>query len=285
MTKNEIYQLFPLSLPMAKDGKIWNGKPDEFSNIQGMNYSQYFGDSPYSKQRVKRKNSDGVEYEDWMYGTYNGKRRPHNGHDLAGPEGTQLVLPCPAWVSYVGFDTNGYGWFIFFETESITRNGDTIKMEYVLAHMKEKPSIEVYKWHEKGTLIGYVGSTGMSSGPHTHWGGRPWIKEKDGTWRYLFNDEEGMSARGYIDLEPCLDTPLIYDKQILINAKKQFMKLIQKKGENDIYAIGNKDGKAHLILNFASYQKGLTMGMWEDSIEKVDEIPTKGNIIILVENN
>jgi murein DD-endopeptidase MepM/ murein hydrolase activator NlpD len=204
MDIQDIYKLFPIHLPIALKGVFWNGNPDEFSNIGfNLNYSQKYGMTFYAKTGV--------------YGFYNGVERPHNGHDFAGADKSPLVLPCRAWVSSAYLDASGYGNCCFFESETIGRNGDTVKMEYVLAHMKELPEIKVGHWYEAGTPVGLMGSTGMSTGTHTHFAGRPWIRKTDGSWEYLFKYEFTMSARGYIDLEPCMIEKPIFDKQVLIN--------------------------------------------------------------------
>lgn len=226
MTKDDLPKLFPIHVPI-RDGAWWNGKPDEFSNIgHSLNYSQKFGLTPYAKTGV--------------YGYLDGKPRPHSGLDFAGFAGTPIVTPRRVYITYVGFDS-GYGNCCFMETETITQNGDTVKIEYVLGHMKDLPGIKPFKWYEAGTLIGLMGSTGMSSGPHTHFGGRPWIRMKDGNFEYLVKDE---AARGYIDLEPAIIEELIYDKQILINQAK-FMALNEKK----IIIEGEAPGRKGVIIN------------------------------------
>lgn len=280
MQREQLTKYLKLSLPIAKNGIFWNGEPGEFSNIGfNLNYSQRFGNTPYAMNTK-------------IYGIYNGKPRPHNGHDIAGDINTPIVLPCRAWISCVAYDPAnakgadplGYGNYIFYETEPQTINGETFKFEFATAH-HSKPLVKAYQWLEKGTEIALMGSTGMSTGPHTHWGMRPLIRTKDGGWEYMFKDEEGMAYRGYIDAEPFLETPIIYDKQILINARKNMMKLIQKNGASDIFAVDNASGKANLILNFDSFQRGLELGLWEDKITKVDTIPERGAIIILVKDN
>jgi len=226
MDLQDIHKFFKIQLPVAVDGEFWNGKPDEFGNIPGMDYSQEFGYTPYSKTGV--------------YGRYKRKYRPHNGLDFAGFEGTPLVFPCDCWLSYTGSDQKGYGNFAFFETESFKRNGDRVKVEYVLAHMRfihARP----HRHYKKGELLGYMGSTGMSTGSHTHFGMRPLIEEKDGSWTYMFKD---MAARGYIDPTPCLETKPVYDKQILINSKNML-----DKNEKKIIIEGEGHGRKFVVVN------------------------------------
>jgi len=225
---------FKIHLPIASDGVFWNGKPDEFSNIyHNLNYSQEFGLTPYAKIWDKEK-------KNWTYGTFEGKPRPHNGHDFASNDIITLVTPCKVWISYVGFDPGGYGNCCFMETETVTENGETVKMEFVLGHMKELSALAPYHWYEAGTIIGIMGNTGMSSGQHTHFGGRPWIK-KTGGWEYLFKDD---GARGYIDLTDLLIEKPIYNKQELINQAK-FMDIYEKK----IIIEGEKPGRKGIIID------------------------------------
>jgi len=200
MTEQDLHNLFPIKLPIELAGDWWNGKPDEYSNLPlRLNYTQKFGITPYSKTGV--------------YGSLKG----HNGHDIAGNEVSPLVFPCKAWVSHVGWDERGYGHFIFFETEAITRNGETVKMEYVIAHMRAKPIAKPCKWYSEGDYIGEMGTTGMSTGVHTHFGGRPLIRQSDGSWKRLFGYNGYL---GYIDLEPMMTVKPVYNKQDLINLDK-----------------------------------------------------------------
>lgn len=220
---------FKIHLPIAKNGIFWNGKPDEFSNIYyNLNYSQQFGLTPYAKIWDKEK-------KNWTYGTFDGKPRPHNGHDFASNDIVFLAMPCRSWLSYVGFDPGGYGNCVFIETETIIENGETFKMEFVIGHMKELSVLEPYHWYEAGTIIGQMSNTGMSSGQHTHMGGRPWIENKDG-WQYLYPDD---GARGYIDLTELFIEKPIYNKQKLIT-QANFMAINDKKliFNNDTGEIG-----------------------------------------------
>jgi len=255
--------LFPINLPIAKDYEFWNGRPDEFNNIgYGLDYSQEFGMTPYAKKGI--------------YGQLNGKLRPHNGHDFAGVKNTPLVAPCKCWATYIGYDKRGYGNFIFFETETKKINGENIKMEFVLGHAI-RITAKINQWYNPGDQLGLMGSTGMSTGTHTHFGGRPLIR-KGNNFVHLLKDD---GARGYIDLTDFFIIKPIYNKQLLLN---EVMKLIRKKGEKDIYAI-SPDGRANLIINWATYQQGLTMKLWEDDVKEVNELPPKLSIIILTPNN
>lgn len=264
MDVNYFKDWISLALPIAKNGVIWNGRPDEFSNINsGLDYSQEFGLTPYAKTLV--------------YGTLDGKPRVHNGHDFAGSGDLDLVMPLEkGWITHVGWDEKGYGNYVFFESETNIINGDTIKMEFVLAH-GSKITATPQKWYKRGESLGKMGSTGMSTGQHTHFGGRPLvIKNNVASWAC-----GDANSRGYVDLTDFFITKPIYNKQFLIN---QRMDLIKKKGENDIYAIDPK-GKANLVANWDTYKKGLDMGIWTEPVKVVDVLPEKDGVIIIINNN
>jgi len=225
MDIERLSKLFPIELPIAKAGVFWNGEPDEFSNIGILDYSQKFGLTPYARTGV--------------YGyDKNGNPRIHNGHDFSGKGYVELVFPCAAWVTWTGYGPNGYGKYIFFETETKTINGETVKMQFVLAHAK-KIIAKRYKWYGAGDIAGIMGSTGMSSGQHTHFGGRPLIRQKNGSFKWLF-----PRHRGYIDLTDFFITKPIYNKQILID-KQKFMKKYEKK----IIIEGEGHGRKGIIIN------------------------------------
>lgn len=264
MDVNYFKDLFTLTLPVAKNGVIWNGRPDEFSNINsGLDYSQEFGLTPYAKTGV--------------YGYLNGKPRVHNGHDFAGSGDLDLVMPLEkGWITRVGWDEKGYGNYVFFESETKTINGDNIKMEFVLAHGSVITATP-QKWYKRGESLGKMGSTGMSTGPHTHHGGRPLII-KNGVATWACGDP---NSRGYVDLTDFFITKPIYNKQLLINER---MQLIKKKGDSNIYAVDPK-GKANLILNWDTFQAGLLMGIWQEPVKEVAELPQLDKIIILTNNN
>jgi len=179
-----------LELPVASKGLIWNGKQDEFNNLDvRMDYSQEFGLTPYAKTGV--------------YGTYNGKPRPHNGHDFAGK--ADLIAPIDCKITYIGYDHDGYGNFLFFEAEGF---------EFVLAHF-EKIIVGLGNYGV-GNVFGKMGNTGMSTGVHTHFGGRP------------IGANKNNATRGYVDLTEYFKIKPVYNKQTLIDmANKYNLKLIR----------------------------------------------------------
>lgn len=98
-----------------------------------------------------------------VYGTrrfYNGERgNYHNGHDIAADTGTPIHSPSSGKVILTG---NYYynGKFVM-----INHGNNLIS---IFLHMDD---INVAKGSivEKGELLGTVGNTGLSTGPHLHW--------------------------------------------------------------------------------------------------------------------
>lgn len=89
------------------------------------------------------------------------KRRMHSGIDLAAPRGTPIYATGDGRVRFVG-RKGGYGKTI----ELSHNNGITT----LYGHMsKYKPKLGVGAKVKRGDVIGYVGSTGRSTGNHVHY--------------------------------------------------------------------------------------------------------------------
>lgn len=87
--------------------------------------------------------------------------RSHRGTDFAAPSGTPVYAPAKGIVKHVA-SLRGYGNVIYL------KHGN--KLTTVYAHLsKFAPGLRSSKKIKKGQLIGYVGSTGMSTGPHLHY--------------------------------------------------------------------------------------------------------------------
>lgn len=90
------------------------------------------------------------------------KYRAHLGIDYAAPRGTPIVAAASGRVIYAG-RTRGYGKMI-----KIRHNDGYVTL---YAHQTRfRHGIKRGKWVKKGQVIGYVGSTGMSTGAHLHFG-------------------------------------------------------------------------------------------------------------------
>ena len=89
-----------------------------------------------------------------------GKMRMHKGVDYAAGTGTPIQAAGDARVEFVGWK-GGYGRTV------ILNHGQGKTTLY--AHMSRFGRIKPGQRVEQGALIGYVGSTGMSTGPHLHY--------------------------------------------------------------------------------------------------------------------
>ncbi len=85
--------------------------------------------------------------------------RLHSGVDYAINSGTPVSVIQPGKVSYAGWDDGGYGNMIL-----ISHPGGTSTL---YGHMS-KINVKSGQMVEPGTVIGNVGSTGRSTGPHVH---------------------------------------------------------------------------------------------------------------------
>lgn len=88
-----------------------------------------------------------------------GSRRRHNGVDLAAPTGTPIYATADGVVSRAG-PFSSYGNYVSIE------HGGQLQTRY--AHMS-RVAVSDGARVKKGDVIGYVGSTGRSTGPHLHY--------------------------------------------------------------------------------------------------------------------
>ncbi len=90
-----------------------------------------------------------------------GYNKMHKGVDFAAPQGTPIYAGGNGVIEYVGYN-GGYGKYIRI------RHNNEYKTAY--AHLsKYKKGITKGKRVNQGEIIGYVGSTGNSTGPHLHY--------------------------------------------------------------------------------------------------------------------
>jgi hypothetical protein len=91
---------------------------------------------------------------------YMGDGRGHKGLDIAAPYGTNIYAAAQGTVTRIGNKSDGYGISIF-----ITNSDGNVT---VYGHMSSTADIAYGDTVVAGQLIGYVGSTGDSSGNHLH---------------------------------------------------------------------------------------------------------------------
>lgn len=89
------------------------------------------------------------------------KYRAHLGTDYAAPRGTRVYAAGDGVISFVG-TKGGYG-----KTVIIKHAGE---YSTLYAHLNAFANVKNGKKVKQGELIAYVGNTGMSTGPHLHFG-------------------------------------------------------------------------------------------------------------------
>jgi murein DD-endopeptidase MepM/ murein hydrolase activator NlpD len=99
----------------------------------------------------------------------------HKGIDLAAPKGTAIYASRAGEVVYAGWDSSGGGNYVSID------HGDGYKTQYM--HM-ESISVKEGQIVQRGQIIGYVGTTGASTGYHLHFAVRKW-NERTGFWDYV----------------------------------------------------------------------------------------------------
>ncbi|MEO8011200.1 MAG: M23 family metallopeptidase, partial [Dokdonella sp.] len=89
-----------------------------------------------------------------------GKMRAHRGVDYAAPTGTPIRAAGDGKITFRGWQ-NGYGNVVILQ-----HNG---RYTTLYAHMSKFANAKVGQRVSQGQAIGYIGMTGLASGPHLHY--------------------------------------------------------------------------------------------------------------------
>lgn len=135
------------AIPFSQDGF------KDYFDDKGMNLRRAFLKAPLKYSRISSKFSHGRMHPILRI------RRPHHGVDYAAPTGTPVMSIGAGVVTNKAYQKNGGGNYV-----TIKHNG-TYTTTYMHLHGFAK-GLEVGKKVSQGEVIGYVGSTGLSSGPH-----------------------------------------------------------------------------------------------------------------------
>jgi hypothetical protein len=85
----------------------------------------------------------------------------HMGIDVSGKTGEPLQAFSDGVVEGTGYEADGYGnWVSWIDDKGIG---------HFYAHMNKPAFVRKGQKIKKGTILGELGSTGRSSGPHLHW--------------------------------------------------------------------------------------------------------------------
>ena len=90
---------------------------------------------------------------------FTGQSEFHQGIDISGKVGTPIYAPATGVVTFTGVD-GGFGKTI------VLKHGSGIVTRYCHLH---RVSVDADQEVQRGELIGYLGNTGRSTGPHLHY--------------------------------------------------------------------------------------------------------------------
>ena len=150
-----IDQLNNLSLRMAYQEKSFN-ELIEMVNNKAKLLAAIPAIQPISNKQLSRIASGFGFRIDPIYKT----RKSHMGLDFAAPTGTPIYATSDGIIKFSGFSTNGYG------NHVIINHG--FGYETLYGHMVRVSATQGQQV-KRGQVIGYVGSTGKSTGPHLHY--------------------------------------------------------------------------------------------------------------------
>ncbi|WP_314443417.1 M23 family metallopeptidase [Massilia timonae] len=170
---NVVYETFWLDGELIKTGRILAG---EFVN-RGTSYQSVWYEDPVSKQGgyysldgkslKKAFLKSPLQYSRVSSGfsmrvhPISGKFKAHKGVDFAAATGTPIRAVADATVDFAG-NGNGYGNMV------VLKHWSNYSTAY--AHMSRiAPGMRKGAKISQGQVIGYVGSTGWSTGPHLHY--------------------------------------------------------------------------------------------------------------------
>jgi len=188
-----------------------------YYNAKGQEIESFFLSQPCKYTRI----SDRFTYKRWhpILHIY----RAHLGIDFAAPIGTPVHAAANGTIIFAG-RKGGYGNCI------IIRHIDGYKTLY--AHLKKfARSIRRGKYVKRGKTIGYVGTTGLSTGPHLHFG--------------LYKNNHAINPANTIKISK---------SYLKGSKKKEFLTYIKKYNQEIKIALSNKT-KSKKEKSFAYYMK------------------------------
>ena len=100
----------------------------------------------------------------WRKNPVSGVNKLHAGTDFAAPGGTPIYAAASGYVQVAGWSSGGYGNYVIIYHGKMS-DGNSYSTLY--GHM-QSVATSAGKYVQQGELIGYVGSTGNSTGNHLH---------------------------------------------------------------------------------------------------------------------
>jgi murein DD-endopeptidase MepM/ murein hydrolase activator NlpD len=186
-----------------------NEKDGRYYDETGKNLTSFFMVTPVRYTRI----SDRFTYKRWH--PIKKRYRPHLGIDYAAPSGRPIVAAASGKVIYRG-NKGGYG-----KTVEIRHEGN---YKTLYAHMSRFSKVKRGQWVKQGQVIGYIGSTGLSTGPHLHFG--------------LYKNNRAVNPAGVIR---------VAKTELKGDAKKQFVAYAKKEQNALLQTIENKPMPLNLV--------------------------------------
>ena len=100
----------------------------------------------------------------WRKNPVTGVNKLHAGTDFAAPAGTPIYAAASGYVQVAGWSSGGYGNYVIVYHGKMS---DGNQYSTLYGHMRSVAT-SAGKYVKQGELIGYVGSTGNSTGNHLH---------------------------------------------------------------------------------------------------------------------
>ncbi len=154
MERGGAYVASKSSIPAPAFGLVPVRQPSALGALPGSNPGRVSIPSRSPIEGVRLSSGYGMRYHPVL-----GRRRAHKGIDLAAPWGTPIYASADGTVGKAEWYSS-YGLYVELE------HGGAIETRY--GHMS-RLNVQAGQHVRKGDLIGFVGSTGRSTGPHLHY--------------------------------------------------------------------------------------------------------------------
>ena len=119
----------------------------------------------------------------WRKNPVTGVNKLHAGTDFAAPGGTPIYAAASGYVQVAGWSSGGYGNYVIIYHGKMS---DGNQYSTLYGHMRSVAT-SAGKYVQQGEIIGYVGSTGNSTGNHLHlevWKGGSKANAVNPPWLY-----------------------------------------------------------------------------------------------------
>jgi murein DD-endopeptidase MepM/ murein hydrolase activator NlpD len=215
-----------------KEGRPWSDTFKEMNSTKSIVSCKRLAPKNFTKPLKKISVSSKFTYKRWHPILH--RYRPHLGVDLRASKGTPIYAIADGKVIYSGW-MGGYG-----KVVKINHGGGYISLYAHQSRLKVKKG----QYVKRGGLIGFVGSTGRSTGPHLHLG-----VYKNGKAINPFNVLNSKKTVKIIKVATIKKVPIKGAKEL----KKRLSKLVEN-DENSKFK-WEKIGKNFTLINQKHKQK------------------------------